>query len=64
MIVRVDHEACSGHARCNAIFPDVFELDDVGYSSVDETTVPSGSEELARLVVASCPEKAVSIVRE
>ena len=40
MRVRVDHERCEGHARCNAINPDLFELDDVGYSSIDTVEVP------------------------
>lgn len=62
--VSVDRTACSGHARCNAIFPEVFTLDDVGYSSVGEAEIPPGEENRARLVVASCPEHAVSIVRE
>lgn len=64
MIIRVDREACTGHARCNAILADVFTLDEVGYSSVDQATVPPGEEDLARLAVASCPEKAISVAEE
>ena len=64
VIVKVDHNACSGHARCNAILPAIFTLDDVGYSSVGESAVPAGDEELVRLAVANCPEQAISIVED
>jgi len=43
MKVRVDQSLCTGHARCNAIDPDLFLLDDVGYSSIDTVEVPRGS---------------------
>jgi ferredoxin len=61
MRVRVDHERCEGHARCNAINPQLFELDEVGYSSVDTLEVPAGLERDARSAVANCPEMAISI---
>ena len=61
MRVRVDHERCEGHARCNAINPELFELDDVGYSSVDSLDVPADREKDARAAVANCPEMAISI---
>jgi len=61
MRVRVDHDRCEGHARCNAINPQLFELDDVGYSSVDTLEVPAGLEQDARKAVANCPEMAISI---
>jgi ferredoxin len=61
MRVRVDHDRCEGHARCNAINPELFELDDVGYSSVDLLEVPAGLEQDARSAVANCPEKAISL---
>ena len=61
MRVRVDHDRCEGHARCNAINPQLFELDDVGYSSVDTLEAPAGLEQDARSAVANCPEMAISI---
>jgi len=59
--IRVDHDACTGHARCHTVDPDLFTLDDVGYSAVDVADVPTGAEERARLAVASCPEQAITI---
>ena len=61
MRVRVDHDRCEGHARCNAINPQLFELDDVGYSSVDSLEIPAGFEQDARNAVANCPEMAISL---
>jgi ferredoxin len=61
MRVRVDHDRCEGHARCNAINPELFKLDDVGYSSVDSLEVPAGLEQDARSAVANCPEMAISL---
>jgi ferredoxin len=61
MRVRVDKNLCTGHARCYSIDPELFELDDVGYSVVDSEEVPPGSEERARQAVLNCPEHAISL---
>jgi len=41
-------DACAGHARCHAVAPDVFDLDDVGYISFHEKIVPPELESQAR----------------
>lgn len=61
MRIVVDQSRCSGHARCHGIDPEVFQLDDVGYSSVSEAEVPPGHETAARDAVLSCPEMAISV---
>jgi ferredoxin len=61
MKIVVDQERCSGHARCHAIDPELFTLDDVGYSNVTSVDVPSGREGAARDAALSCPEMAVRI---
>lgn len=62
MIVRVDQHACQGHGRCFALAPDVFELDELGMSSViGDGVVAPGQEAVVRLVAANCPEFAVTI---
>jgi ferredoxin len=61
--VHVDRDKCQGHNRCYALAPELFEIDDYGYSSeVNDGVVPEGLEEKARLAVANCPEFAISIV--
>lgn len=58
--VSVDVNRCQGHARCLAFAPDIFELDDEGYSYVpaDKSAHEELTEEL-RLAVANCPERAI-----
>jgi ferredoxin len=52
--VHVDRDKCQGHNRCYALAPELFEIDDYGYSSeVNDGVVPVGLEEKARLAVAN-----------
>lgn len=61
MRIRVDRSKCSGHALCFATAPELFAIDDDGYSNVDALDVPAGMEDLARRGMLACPERAVSI---
>jgi ferredoxin len=60
--VIVATEKCQGHARCFAVAPDVFELDENGYNQTAETDVAPEHSAQARLGVDSCPEGAISVV--
>jgi ferredoxin len=58
--LRVDPLKCQGHARCFALAPELFEVDDYGMSSVrGDGTVPPGLEDRAALAIANCPEFAI-----
>jgi len=60
MKITVDHERCQGHARCQAIAPELFEVDDVEQKShVKVDPVPPALEESARRAVRNCPEGAI-----
>jgi ferredoxin len=60
--VRVDPAKCQGHNRCYALAPELFKLDNYGYSSaVNDGVIPPELEEKARLAVENCPERAISI---
>ena len=60
MKLGVDRELCEGHAQCMVVDPDLFPLDDDGYSAVGtDRPVPAGEEELARLGVLACPVQAL-----
>jgi ferredoxin len=61
--IRVDQAKCSGHARCSAAAPDIYELDEEGYCAITELTVPTGLEEAAARGAEDCPERAISIDR-
>jgi ferredoxin len=61
--VAVDQDKCQGHARCYALVPELFSVDDYGMSSVlGEGLVPPELEDRARLAIANCPEFAISEV--
>jgi ferredoxin len=61
MKVSVDLGRCCGHARCYAIDSELFQIDESGYALHPDIDVPPGAEERARLAVASCPERAISL---
>ena len=65
MRVRVNSEKCQGHNRCFVTAGDLFELDEFGYShELNDGAVPPELEEKARLAVANCPERAITIVSD
>jgi len=58
--VFVEENACQGHARCNLICPDVFDLDESGFAVVISQHVPPRFEAAVLDAVANCPERAIS----
>lgn len=64
MKIIADRDLCSGHARCAAVAPEIFTLNDDGYIDFDEKSVPSDQAIAARRGVRACPEKALSLDEE
>ena len=64
MKVIVDRTRCQGHARCYAIAPTLFDLDDEGYILPGDIDVPAEMEALARRGVRACPERALTLAEE
>jgi ferredoxin len=62
MKIVVDQSKCTGHARCNAVAPDLYEVDDNGYCALTELQVPADRESDAKAGAGECPEQAISIV--
>ena len=63
--VHVDRERCQGHARCNALAPELFALDEFGNAhEIGDGIVPAGLEEKAWLAQANCPELAIEVTEE
>jgi ferredoxin len=61
--VRVDRDRCQGHARCNALAPELFRLDELGNAhEIGDGAVPSGLEDKAWLAKANCPELAIDVI--
>lgn len=63
MKIHVDKAACAGHARCAALAPDIYPLDDDGFIAVEEIVVQPGQENLARRGARAGPER-ILIVEE
>lgn len=62
----VDGAQCMGHGRCYRLLPDLLSFDDEGYVTIRDQTieVPDDHEELAEEAAGTCPEAAISLVRE
>ncbi len=61
MKIRIDKAKCVGNARCAAVSPELFPLDEEGYIAVHEIDVPPGMEGLARRGKRACPERIIAI---
>jgi ferredoxin len=57
--IRVDNTKCAGHAQCYAVDPNLFPLDDAGYSILEPHHVKPEDADVTREGVAACPEQAL-----
>jgi len=64
MKVRMIEGKCSGHARCAAVAPHIYLLNDEGYLDIGEVEVTEEDAALARRGARACPERAIEIVQE
>jgi ferredoxin len=55
---------CSGHARCAAVAPEFYDLNDDGYVGFAEKDVPPEQEAAARRGARACPERALTFVED
>jgi ferredoxin len=61
MKVRLEAARCVGHAQCYAVSPELFPIDDDGYSILETHVVKPEDEQVTRDGVAACPELALII---
>jgi ferredoxin len=61
MRVAVDDDRCRGHGICVMYCPEVFTLNDDGYTVVDTPEVPAEFEREVRAAVEGCPEQAITL---
>jgi ferredoxin len=59
--VRLEKSKCVGHAQCYAVDPDLFPIDESGYSILEAREVRPEDVQLTRDGVASCPEMALIV---
>ena len=64
MKVTIDRDRCTGHGRCYALAPVVFDSDDDGFGFVlqpDDARSPELTAQ-ALLAASNCPEAAIQVV--
>jgi ferredoxin len=61
MKVTVDFDRCESNALCEAIAPDVFEIDDDDYLQLKKEEIDDDDVESVRRAVASCPRAAITL---
>jgi ferredoxin len=64
MKIIVDHDRCQGHARCAAVAPGVYRLDEQGYNRMPPFDVSPALQDDAVKGARACPERAIKVLRE
>lgn len=64
MRIRINEAACTGHGRCYALAPEIFQPDDQGRTVALFTDINNELRDKARNAVINCPERALSVVEE
>ena len=60
MALRIDADRCQGHARCAALAPELFDLDENGFGIVRPGCENAPADDpQALLAVDNCPEQAI-----
>ena len=63
MRIVLDADRCTGHGRCYALAPEVYDADDEGHCVLRVTgEVPAELADKARTAADNCPERALSVV--
>ncbi len=61
MKVSVDFDLCESNALCEALAPDVFELDDDEFLHVKKPDIGPEDVDAVRRAVAACPRAAITL---
>jgi ferredoxin len=59
--IHLDDELCTGHGRCYALAPALFDSDDAGRSVLLAEEVDDEHRAAAEAAAANCPERAISL---
>jgi ferredoxin len=60
-VIRVDKGKCQGHALCYAVDPDLYPLDDDGFSALTIKEIDDTQLADAKRGVEACPERAIVV---
>jgi ferredoxin len=61
MRITVDFDLCESNALCEALAPEVFELDDDDFLQLRTEETTEANVENVRRAVAACPRAAISL---
>jgi ferredoxin len=61
MKVIVDVARCVGHARCAAVAPEVYELNDEGFNVMVEKEIDPLLRDSALRGMRACPERVIKV---
>ena len=64
MKIKVDYDLCESNALCEAMAPDVFEVDDDDNLQLRTDQTTDENVEGVKRAVAACPRAAISLVEE
>jgi ferredoxin len=64
MKIKVDYDLCESNALCEAMAPEVFEVDDNDDLQLKTDQTNDESLENVRRAVAACPRAAISLVED
>jgi ferredoxin len=64
--ISVDADQCTGHGRCYRLAAELLSYDDEGYVSIRGRAidVPADQVEFAEEAEGTCPEGAITLIRE
>ena len=62
MKVKADYDLCEANAMCEALAPDVFEIDEDDNLQILDDEVTDENRQRVEQAVAACPKAALSIV--
>ncbi|CAB4725902.1 MAG: ferredoxin [Actinobacteria bacterium] len=61
MKIKVDFDLCESNALCEAMAPEVFELDDDDFLVLKAEETTDANVESVKRAVAACPRAAISL---
>ncbi len=64
MRIKADYDLCEANAMCEALAPDVFEVDDDDNLQIHTHEVTDENRQRVEQAVAACPKAALSLVAE
>ncbi len=64
MKAKVIENICIGCGACQALVPDMFEINDNGVAHATKTIIPEDLQELAEEAKDNCPTNAIDIEEE